>query len=372
MCPDGVEYNTLEYCTRKIYNIKWKNEINYFQYIDLSSVDRDTHRIVNTIKIDRDNAPSRAQQVVNRGDILFGTTRPLLNRYCQINDEYHNQICSTGFCVLRPDSSKVNMRWIYHLISSSNFMEHIKFFQQGASYPSISDSDVKKYKIPLPPLPVQEEIVHILDKFTELITELITELTKRKQQYQYYLTKLLNFDQSSYMKFLYCCNLFRGEYITKKSCKDGNIPVILGGQEPAYYINKANHYGKAIVISRSGASAGFISYWDEPIFVTDGFIIEAKENMNIKFLYFYLKKQQEYLNKIKRGGGVPHITGKDISSLSIPVPPLEEQQRIVAILDRFDALCNDLTRGLPAEIEARKKQYEYYRDKLLTFKEAVQ
>ena len=79
-------------------------------------------------------------------------------------------------------------------------------------------------------------------------------------------------------KFLQeCCELSRGDYITKKSAKLGNIPVILGGQEPAYYIDKANHYGKAIVISRSGASAGFVSYWDEPIFVTDGFIIEAKQ-----------------------------------------------------------------------------------------------
>lgn len=72
---------------------------------------------------------------------------------------------------------------------------------------------------------------------------------------------------------------------------------------------------------------------------------------------------------MKKGGGVPHITGENISALEIPVPPLEEQARIVSILDRFDALCNDLTSGLPAEIEARKKQYEYYRDKLLTFQE---
>lgn len=163
--------------------------------------------------------------------------------------------------------------------------------------------------------------------------------------------------------------MLRGEYITKKASKEGNIPVILGGQEPAYYIDKSNHYGKAIVISRSGASAGFVSYWDEPIYVTDGFIVEAKEGLNIRFLYFYFKNLQPKLNAMKKGGGVPHITGENIAAIKIPLPSLAEQTSIVAILDRFDALCNDITSGLPAEIKARHKQYKYYRDKLLTFKE---
>lgn len=90
-----------------------------------------------------------------------------------------------------------------------------------------------------------------------------------------------------------------------------------------------------------------------------------------KYIFYYLKSKQETIHKLKKGGGVPHVRAKEIMNIVIPVPPLEEQERIVAILDRFDTLCNDLTSGLPAEIEARKKQYEYYRDKLLTFKEAV-
>ena len=160
--------------------------------------------------------------------------------------------------------------------------------------------------------------------------------------------------------------LKRGTYVTQKNTRPGNIPVILGGQEPAYYCDKSNHEGKAIVVSRSGAYAGFVSFWDEPIFVTDGFIIESK-GADIRYLYHVLKSKQMLLHNLKRGAGVPHVRGDMIMDLMIPLPSLEEQARIVSILDRFDALCNDLSEGLPAEIEARQKQYEYYRDKLLQF-----
>ena len=166
-----------------------------------------------------------------------------------------------------------------------------------------------------------------------------------------------------------CCELSRGDYITKKSAKLGNIPVILGGQEPAYYIDKANHYGKAIVISRSGASAGFVSYWDEPIFVTDGFIIEAKQELDIRFLYYFLKNMQIFINTMKKGGGVPHITGKNLLMIKIPIPPLPVQSEIVKILDKFTEVTAQLQEQLALEVTARRKQYEYYRDKLLSFKE---
>jgi len=165
-------------------------------------------------------------------------------------------------------------------------------------------------------------------------------------------------------------NTFRGEYITKKSTHEGEIPVILGGQEPAYYIDKANHDGEIVVVARSGASAGFVSYWNQPIFVTDGFGYEKKTGMTItKYLYYVLKNIEDTLNSMKRGAGVPHVSGEALGKIEIPVPTIKEQERIVSILDRFDALCNDLTSGLPAEIEARTKQYEYYRDKLLTFQQ---
>ena len=165
---------------------------------------------------------------------------------------------------------------------------------------------------------------------------------------------------------------FRGEYITKSGSTAGDIPVILGGQEPAYYIDKCNHTGEIVVVARSGVSAGFVSYWDEPIFVTDGFGYESNsEWVTTKYLFYILKNKENELNSMKRGAGVPHISGAALSEVKFPVPGLKEQERIVSILDRFDTLCNDISEGLPAEIEARQKQYEYYRDKLLTFKEKI-
>jgi type I restriction enzyme S subunit len=122
------------------------------------------------------------------------------------------------------------------------------------------------------------------------------------------------------------------------------------------------------VIARSGASAGFVSYWNQPIFVTDGFGYEAKDGVTTpKYLYYILKNMETTLNSMKRGAGVPHVSGEALSQIALPIPTLKEQERIVSILDRFDALCNDLSSGLPAEIKARKRQYEYYRDKLMTF-----
>ena len=165
-------------------------------------------------------------------------------------------------------------------------------------------------------------------------------------------------------------NMYRGEYITQKRAKAGNIPVILGGQEPAYYIDKANHEGEIVVVARSGVSAGFVSYWNQPIYVTDSFGYEGREGIiDTRYLFYVLKNMESDLNTMKRGAGVPHISGEALGQIMIPVPLISEQHRLVVLLDKFDALCNSLGTGLPAEIKTRQKQYEYYRDKLLTFEE---
>ncbi len=164
--------------------------------------------------------------------------------------------------------------------------------------------------------------------------------------------------------------VFRGEYITKKEAVEGDIPVILGGQEPAYYINCSNHSGEIVVIARSGASAGFVSYWNEEIFVTDGFGYEANEQfITCRFLYYLLKSKEHDFNAMKRGAGVPHVSGETLLNTTFYLPTLDKQNEIVKILDHFNGVCNDLSICLSDEIAARQKQYEYYRDKLLSFKE---
>lgn len=183
----------------KINKIKWNQTENTYQYIDLSSVDRETHTLLNTSIIDRNNAPSRAQQIVCVDDVLFGTTRPMLKRLCVIPDEYDGQICSTGFCVLRAIDNIVQPKWIYHVLNTTQFYSYVESHQQGTSYPSISDSLVKEYEITLPSLDEQIRIINILDNLEEtnfeLNNNLSLELESRQKQYEFYRDKLLTFKE---------------------------------------------------------------------------------------------------------------------------------------------------------------------------------
>ena len=143
----------------------------------------------------------------------------------------------------------------------------------------------------------------------------------------------------------------RGKTITKELIKDGDIPVISGGQKPAYYHNESNRKGEVITVAGSGAYAGFVMYWDKPIFVSDAFSIECdKSYLNIKYIYYFLQNNQMKIYSLKKGGGVPHVYFKDMQKFLVPVPPLEVQDEIVRILDNFTALTAELT----AELTARK------------------
>ena len=160
--------------------------------------------------------------------------------------------------------------------------------------------------------------------------------------------------------------LKRGTTITKKTSNEGIYPVISGGQQPAYYIDQFNRDGETITVAGSGAYAGFVMYWNEPIFVGDAFSVKADEKQVLpRFIYHFLLSIQEKIHDLKSGGGVPHVYAKDVAHFVIPLPPLSVQQEIVRILDKF----TELEAELEAELEGRKRQYEYYRNKLLTFNE---
>ena len=186
-------------CLEKTNNIKWKQFDGTLEYIDLSSVDRDLHIITQTTSVNQENAPSRAQQIVQTNDVLFGSTRPMLKRSCFVTSEYDAQVCSTGFCVLRANTDKVLPAWIYYMVSTADFYTHVELFQKGASYPAISDADIKRYEIPLPGLAEQEKIVNILSKFEILCNDISTglpaEIEARTKQYEYYRDKLLTFKE---------------------------------------------------------------------------------------------------------------------------------------------------------------------------------
>jgi len=162
----------------------------------------------------------------------------------------------------------------------------------------------------------------------------------------------------------------RGTSITKMNVVNGDVPVIAGGRTPAYYHNVSNRDGQTIVIAGSGAYAGFVSWWEQPIFVSDAFTVKPSEALLTRYCYHFLHNMQQQLHDFKSGGGVPHVYPRDVAPIPIPIPcpenpkkSLEIQAEIVRILDAFTELTAELT----AELNARKKQYNYYRDNLLSF-----
>ena len=156
--------------------------------------------------------------------------------------------------------------------------------------------------------------------------------------------------------------LRRGTSITRGNTSPGTVPVIAGGRSPAYFNKEGNRSGGVVVVAGSGAYAGFVSYWREEVFVSDAFSIEPNsDQIEAKFIFYLMKSAQSELHAMKSGGGVPHVYPRDLAGRRIPVPPIEVQREIVRILDTFSKL--------EAELEARRKQYTFYRDQLLTFTE---
>lgn len=186
-----------------------------------------------------------------------------------------------------------------------------------------------------------------------------------------YIDELLQGHEVEWKKLGEVAELKRGNSITKKTSKEGKYPVISGGQQPAYYIDTFNRDGETITIAGSGAYAGFVMFWNEPIFVSDAFSIKTEESLVLpRYVYHFLLNIQGKIYSLKTGSGVPHVYAKDVGLILIPIPcpskpekSIEIQRKIVEILDKFMTLEAELE----AELDCRKRQYEYYRNQLLSF-----
>ena len=276
----------------------------------------------------------------------------------------------------------LNYRLLYHIVK--NYEKELMSAQVGAGIPSVSSNKLTSLSIPVPPIEVQEEIVRILDKFTELTAE----LTARKKQYEYFCDKLLT--QSNHISYKKVKDLAKFTYgFTDKAKDAGNVRYIritdidetgclkhddkkflnLSENNHSYLLKKGD-----LVMARTGATFGKTLYFEdnEPSIYASFLIkIELDNNKILNRFYWHFSKSSLYweqANNLVSTGGQPQFNTGAIGQVVVPVPPLEEQKRIIAILDRFDKLCNDISEGLPAEIKARQKQYEYYREKLLQFR----
>lgn len=295
------------------------------------------------------------------------------------------------YCLSHVDS--VVPKYIYYLLANNQHYFQAKVRHGGI--PTLDALVVKNYEIPLPPIEVQTEIVRILDKFTSLEAELEAELDCRKRQYEYYRDKLLSFDnvggqEVEWKKMSEVGTFIRGNGLQKKDFTEEGVGCIHYGQLYTHYGTSATEtitycsselakkLRKAakgdIVIATTSENVEDVCKavaWlgEEEIAVSgDAFIYKHTQNPKYMAYLFQTASFFNYKKKKATGTKVIRLTGDAMGNYLAPIPSLEVQHRIVSILDRFESLTASLQSGLPAEIAARRQQYEHYRDKLLTFK----
>ncbi|WP_231182345.1 restriction endonuclease subunit S [Helicobacter pylori] len=404
LAPKGVEFKTLE----EVFEIKngytpsknnpefWeKGTIPWFRMEDI----RENGRILKDSIQHITPKALKNKKLFPKNSIIISTTATIGEHALLIVDSLANQqftfLSKKANCDLALD-----MKFFFYQCFLLG--EWCKKNTNVSGFASVDMTAFKKYKFPIPPLEIQQEIVKILDAFTELNTELNTELKARKKQYQYYQNMLLDFNdinqnyqdakerlaQKTYPKNLKTllqtlapkgvefrklgevCEIIRGKRVTKKEILDkGKYPVVSGGIGFMVYLNEYNREENTITIAQYG-TAGFVNWQNQKFWANDVcFSVIPKETLINRYLYYVLTNMQNYLYSISNRSTIPYsISSNNIMQITIPIPPLEIQQEIVKILDQFLALTTDLLAGIPAEIEARKKQYEYYREKLLSFK----
>ena len=297
-------------------------------------------------------------------------------------------LCTNQACAnIQLNEDVANYRYVYHFLLSQ--YEYIKSLGAG-SQTNINAQIVKNLSIPIPPLPVQTEIVRILDTFTELTAELTAELIARKKQYEYYREQLLSFENGDVEwkalgeigEVRMCKRIFK-----EQTSDVGEIPFYkIGtfGKEPNAYISKElfeeykskYNYPKIgeVLISASGTIGRAVIFDGRDAYFQDSNIvwIENDESQVLNKYLFYVYQIAKW--EIAEGGTIQRLYNDNLKKTRIPIPypnnpkkSIEHQSHVVSILDKFDALTASISEGLPKEIELRKKQYEYYRDKLLSF-----
>lgn len=279
--------------------------------------------------------------------------------------DFNFKVKSSAMKMLRPKISNISFRYIYYAMKNINYLpvDHSRHWITQYS----------QFEIPVPPLEVQNEIVRILDTFTSHTAELQAELQARKEQYEYYRNKLLSFDKNNvdvrWIKIGEFCKILRGKRLTTKELDtNGKFPVFHGGIKPIGFYPHSNRAANSTMIINVGASAGTVGFCKTAFWSSDGCFCFTHNKIVIqKYLFYVLQSMEISLKSKVRIAGIPTLDNKNIERLVIPVISLSEQQRIISILDKFETLVNDLTEGIPAEIAAVQEQYEYYRNKLLSF-----
>ena len=380
LCPNGVEYKKLSDITTVARGVrvvreqlKTEGEIPVYQ---------------NSLKPlgyhDKSNVKANAAFVIGAG--AAGEIGYSYTEFWAADDCYYF-VC--------PDN--LNDRYLYFVLMKNQPLLISRV--RKASIPRLSRTVIENLVIPVPPIEIQAEIVKILDEYSTSVTalqqELEKELTARKKQYEYYRDRLLNFDvhggatsDCEWRTLESFADVRDGTHdspkpsdygyplVTSKNISGGNLDLT-----SCYLINE-NDYNSInqrskvditdVLVSMIGTIGETIIVTSEPNYAIKNIgLVKTGNLLTSKYIKYYISSSygQRYIQENIKGTAPRYLSLTALRKFSIPVPPIEEQDRIVSILDRFDKLCNDISEGLPAEIEARRKQYEYYRDKLLSFEE---
>ena len=383
LCPNGVEYKNIQ---------------------ELCKISRGKVMSKDFIKSNAGEYPVYSSQTENNGELGKISTYDFDGEYLTWTTDGANagsvfyrkgKFSVTNVCGLLEIKNKVMIpKFLYYVLS----IEAPKYVNAGMGNPKLMSNVMAKIRVAVPPLEVQCEIVHILDDFTLLSAELSAELKARQKQYEYYLYKLIsdskkitknklyeltiwdkkfnaveNYMQPNVKKYptLLAVDLFNLER------ENGNVFLLSTGEKRGWTTEEVAgdniSEGEVVTIpwGKSRPVQEVMKYYCGKFVTGDNRIATSNDikKLNNKYLFYWMQTQSERIDKFYRGSGIQHPNMRNVLTLEIELPSIDEQKRIVSILDKFKKLCNDISKGLPAEIEARQKQYEYYRDKLLTFKE---
>lgn len=381
MCPDGVEYKKIgDICTIRNGYTPSKKHLEYWEDGTVPWFRMDdirTHGRVLSDSLQHVTPQAVKGQLFQADSLIFATTATI-GEHAIISVPF---LCNQRFTVLTiRDEMKeaIEPRYLFHY----GFIidEWCKRNTKSGTMAAVDMNRFREIEIPIPPLQVQEEIVRILDAFTNLTAELTTELAMRTKQYAYYMDELLRLENVEGVEYKRVGDIFkrlRGTPITARKMKeiareDGNIRIFAGGKTvidaSESDIPKANIIRVPAVLVQSRGIVDFV-YYDKPFtFKNEMWAYTADNTITVKYLYYCLKNSLErFRDEAAKMGSMPQISIRITEDFVIPIPPLSVQQDIVTKLDAFSSYCTDLTTGLPAEIAAREKQYAYYRDAILQF-----
>ena len=387
LCPNGVEYKTLGEIAVDIYR---GAGITRDQVTAEGTPCVRYGEIYTTYGIwfdkcvsHTDEAKLTSKKYFEYGDILFAITGESVDDIAKCCAYIGHEKCLAGgdIVVLKHNQ---NPKYLSYVLATTDARQQKSKGKVKSKVVHSSVPAIREIEVPIPPIEIQREIVRILDDYTENIVELqnqlTAEITARQKQYEFYRDKLLTFDvlrgggtiDFRWRMLCEIADISTGNSNTNEAVEDGKYPFFVRSQEPLRK-NDFEYDETAIITAGDGVGVGKVYHYIEGRYALHQRAYRIHINtpeVVPKYYFHYMKaKFLPYIQKTMFQGSVASIRRPMLNAFPVPVPSLDVQNRIVNVLDNFEKICSDLNIGLPAEIEARQKQYEYYRDKLLTFAE---